>query len=188
MVPININHKKYCSFLPNNSLLARDEVCHLCQSIYDYKYHIKVLWRWQIGNEVHGNKRPRLSWNRPYGRCWGFFNLVQVSQDNNKFFDDLLHLGPPKILRNEFQRFVEPKISSSWKIMTSLQDPEACGSFWNIQVLFKVKKVIHNPESLTIVVRVTLDIKNWRVHGWCYTNLIKKWRVYQNWHGCWTKA
>jgi hypothetical protein len=74
-------------------------------------------------------------------------------------------LGPPKILRNEFQRFVEPKMSSSWKIMTSLQDSEVCGSFQNIQVLFKIKKLVHKLEFFTIIVRATLDVKNERVHG-----------------------
>jgi hypothetical protein len=51
-------------------------------------------------------------------------------------------------------------MSSSWKIMTSLQDPEACRSFQNVQALFKVKKVVHQLEFLTIVVRETLDVKN----------------------------
>ena len=78
----------------------------------------------------------------------------------HKFFDSLLHLGPPKISRNEFQNFVEFKMSSSWKIITSLQNLKACRSFGNIQALFKVKKVVHKLEFLTIVVRATLDIKN----------------------------
>jgi hypothetical protein len=51
-------------------------------------------------------------------------------------------------------------MSSDWKIMTSLQDPEACGSFQNIQALFKVKKVVHKLGFLTIVVKAMLDVKN----------------------------
>jgi hypothetical protein len=51
-------------------------------------------------------------------------------------------------------------MSNGWKIMTSLQDPEACGSVWNIQALFKVKTVVHKLEFLMIVVRMSLNVKN----------------------------
>jgi hypothetical protein len=113
-------------------------------------------------------------YENPYIQCQGFFDLEQVSQNNTNSLMAFHIWGHQKSREMNPKCFVEPKMSNGWKNMTSLQDLEACGSFRNIQALFKVKKVVHKLEFLTIVIRATLDIKNYRVHGGCCTNLIKK--------------
>lgn len=69
-------------------------------------------------------------------------------------------MTPPKISRNEFLCFVEPKISNTWKSTTSLKSTKAKTPLDYILLMFlELKGVIYNLELLAVVFRALLDVK-----------------------------